>query len=254
MKSITKAGSDLVLEAAKKAAAVSLMFLALATGISYIAYACDLAVSAWPWRIGLAVMLVCSLAPFLVYLKARRTNAMWAFGTIVAIWVFAVYYFFGIFAYFYYFVFSPMRSFVRWPGLLGGGLLTIYWLFITQRNVRHTIEHPRFLKSVFIDDGKEILYDIYKGMRNFERLHKEKLPFPKIYLYLVYGLAPFSLILNRLLAPTFGSTGVLLLMAVLGMPVSLWFAALLVRVCLLMVVLPIRIEREQRRHVVVTTR
>lgn len=253
MNSINKSRPDPVFEAAKKAAPVSLLLTALATGISYVAYSGDLAVSAWPWRIGLVVMLICSLAPFLVYLKAHRTNALWAYGAIVAIAVFAIYYFFGIFAYFYYFIFSPMSGLMRWPGLLGGGALTIYWLTITRRSVKHTIEKSAFLRVAFIDDGEKISYDIQKGMRNFEKLHKERVPFPKVLSYIAYGIAPFCLILSRLLEASFGSTGVLLFVAVFGMPVSLWFAAALMRVCLVMVALPIRIERERHKRVVVAT-
>ena len=253
MNSINKSGQDPVFEAAKKAAPVSLLLTALATGISYVAYSGDLTVSVWPWRIGLVVMLICSLAPFLVCLKAHRANALWAYGAIVAIAVFSIYYFFGIFAYFYYFIFSPMPDLMRWAGLLGGGALTIYWLIITRQSVKHTVESSAFLRSAFIDDGENISFNIQRGMRNFEKLHKERLPFPKIYSYIAYCIAPFCLILSRLLEASFGSTGVLLFAAVFGMPVSLWFAGLLMRVYLVMVALPIRIEREQHKRVVVTT-
>jgi hypothetical protein len=251
--SINKSGPDPVFEAAKKAAPVSLLLTALATGISYVAYSGDLAVSVWPWRIGLVVMLICSLAPFLVYFMAHPTNALWAYGVIVAIAIFAIYYFFGIFAYFYYFIFSPMSGLMRWAGLLGGGALTIYWLSITRRSINHTIESWAFQRLAFIDDGEKISYDIQKGMRNFEKLHKERLLFPKALSYIAYGIAPFCLILSRLLQASFGSTGVLLFLAVFGMPLSLWLAAVFLRVCLVMVALPIRIERKQNKHVVVTT-
>lgn len=119
------------------------------------------------------------------------------------------------------------------------------------RGVRHTIRSTSFVETAFIDDGDVISYRIQTGMRAFERLNKERLPFPKIYLYVVYGIAPFYLILNRLFSENFGQTGVLLFLAILGMPVSLWFAGLLVRICLVMIVLPLKIERERHRRVVV---
>lgn len=112
MTSISSSQSDSTLEAAKKAALVSLLLTALATGISYVAYTGDLAASVWPWRVGLVVMLICSLAPFLVYFMAHRANALWTYGVIVAIAIFAL----------YYFIFSPMSGLMRWAGLLGGGI------------------------------------------------------------------------------------------------------------------------------------
>ena len=252
LKSVAKLPSDSVFEAVKKVTPTTIAFPALAAGLSYAAYASDLAVSIWPWRISLIVMLACFLGTASIYAKARRTNALWACGAISAIGMFAAYYFFGVFAYFYYFLFSPMPILVRWSGFLGGAVLTIYWMAVARRGIKHTIEHTSFPKNAFIDDGDVISYDLQKGMRSFERLYKERLPFPKIYSYIVYGIAPFYLILNRLLTTNFGSTGVLLFMAVLGMPMSLWFASVFVRVCLVMVALPIRIEREQRKRVVAT--
>ena len=78
-------------------------------------------------------------------------------------------------------------------------------------------------------------------MKEFEKQYKELNPFPKFFVYFVYGIAPFYLILNRILSSTFGSTGVFLFVAVLGMPASLWLAGALVRCYLLTVALPLRL-------------
>lgn len=251
LETITKSPSVPVLGAAKKAIPMSVPLPALASGISYAAYASDLAVSQWPWRIGLVVTILCLVAPFIVYLCARRTNALWAWGVIAAISVFAVYYFFGVFGYFYYFIFAPMPGWIRLPGLIGGLGITIYWLIITRRRVNYTIENTSFVKKAFLDDESMIYYDTQKGMRIFEKVYKEPQPFPRIYLYLVCGLAPFYLIINRLLAQSFGTNGVLLFIAILGMPMSLWVVGALVRVYLVMIALPRKMERATRKRVVV---
>jgi hypothetical protein len=88
-------------------------------------------------------------------------------------------------------------------------------------------------------------------MALFERLNKERSPLPKIYSYLVFGIAPFYLILGRLLSSNFGTNGVLFALAALGMPVSLWFAGLIVRLYLVMVSLPRKLEKEHRKPVLV---
>ena len=72
----------------------------------------------------------------------------------------------------------------------------------------------------------------------FERLNKERSPFPKIYYWTALGVAPFYLILNHLLSSNFGTNGVLFALAVSGLPMSLWVAGLLVRIYLVMVRLP----------------
>lgn len=101
MSSIVNVSTDFVLEAVKKIAPMSVLFPALGAGVSYVAYAGDRKVSSWPWEIGVAILLACILGLFAVYLKARRTNELWACGVIVAIGVFAVYYFFWCFRLFF---------------------------------------------------------------------------------------------------------------------------------------------------------
>ncbi len=89
-------------------------------------------------------------------------------------------------------------------------------------------------------------------MMLFDKLHNERSPFPKIYYWIVSGVAPFYLILNRLLSSGFGTNGVLFFLAVLGMPVALWFAGLLVRIYVLMVRLPRQLAKEHGKPVLVS--
>jgi len=242
---------DSVWEMTKKVAPMSLLLPLLGTGISYAAYADDLAVSGWPWKIGLLVTLVCLFLPFVISMMYRRSNLLWVCGLILSIAIFATYFFFGIFAYFYYFVFAPMSSVLRWPGLLGGIALTLYWVIVSRQTAMHTITKTSFVKRAFEESASEFRYRNQAGMALFERLNKERSPFPKIYSYIVFGIAPFYLMLGRLLSSNFGASGVLLALAVLGMPVSLWFVGLLVRIYLVMVSLPRKLEREHHKPVLV---
>lgn len=56
---------------------------------------------------------------------------------------------------------------------------------------------------------------------------------------------------QRVLSLNFGTNGVLFALAVLGMPVSLWFVGLLVRIYLVMFSLPRKLKRENCRPVLV---
>jgi hypothetical protein len=242
---------DAVWEMTKKATPVNFIFPILGAGVSYAAYADDLAVSGWPWKIGLLVTLVCLFVPLTASTMYRRSNLLWVCGLILSIATFAMYFFFGIFAYFYYFVFAPMAPHLRWPGLLGGIGLTLYWAGMSRQTVLHTITNTSFVKRAFEENAADFRYRTQAGMALFERLNKERSPFPKIYSYIVFGIAPFYLILGRLLSSNFGANGVLFVLAMLGMPVSLWFAGLLVRVYLVMVSLPRKLERENHKPVLV---
>ncbi|MEX3951754.1 hypothetical protein AB4Y40_28875 [Paraburkholderia sp. EG287B] len=172
-------------------------------------------------------------------------------GLVQSIGIFAVYFFFGIFAYFYYFIFAPLQPLVKWPGLLGGIALTFYWLASIKRSVLHTITATPFVERAFIEQQSCLGFRIQPGMTLFDQLHSERLPFPKIYYWIVSGVAPFYLILSRVLSASFGTNGVLFFLAVLGMPVSLWLGGGLVRVYVVMVFLPRQLEKERGKPVLV---
>ena len=77
----------------KKVAPMSLLLPLLSAGVSYAAYADDLSVSGWPWKIGLLVTFACFVAPLVIYMMYRRTNLLWVCGLVQSIGVFAVYFF-----------------------------------------------------------------------------------------------------------------------------------------------------------------
>ncbi|WP_260854105.1 hypothetical protein [Paraburkholderia sp. BCC1886] len=227
------------------------MLPGLGAGVSYAAYTEDLAVSGWPWKIGVFVTLVCFSIPFIVALLYRRSNLMWVCGVILTTSMFSLYYFFGIFAYFCYFIFAPLPLMVQSIALLGGTLLTLYWGVISTGTVKHLINRTPFVKKAFDEEETHFTYRMQAGTALCERLLKERSPFPKIYVYFAYGVAPFSLIGARLLSSSFGTNGLLFFLAVLGMPMSLWSAGLLARVFLMYIVLPKTLEKDRDKPVVV---
>jgi len=242
---------DLIWEMTEKVAPMSLLLPLLGAGISYAAYADDLSVSGWPWKIGLLMTFACFVAPFVIYMMYRRRNLLWVCGLVQSIGVFAVYFFFGIFAYIFYFMFAPLPLQVRWAGLLGGIALTVYWVAISRRSVLHTIKTTSLVEQAFDGNTSNLRYRIQPGVMLFEQLGKERSPFSKIYYWIALGIAPFYLILSRLLSSNFGANGVLFALAVLGMPVSLWFVGLLVRIYLLIVSLPRQLGKQHRKPVLV---
>ncbi|WP_026121231.1 hypothetical protein [Paraburkholderia kururiensis] len=243
--------SDPVRDAAKKAAWVCVLFPLLAAGVSYAAYADDLAVSEWPWRIAVVVMVVSLAALGVLLTRARGSNLLWVFGLTQCIGFFVLYFFFGVFGYFFLFLFAPLPSQVRWPGLLGGIAITAYWLYMSRKNVLRVVEHTAFIGKAFEEQAAEFQYGMEAGMQQFERLSTEKSPFPRLFALVVACIAPFYLIVQRVLTASFGTPGVLFFLAVMGMPVSLWFAGLLVRIYIIMVALPARLRREHNKPVVV---
>ncbi|WP_175816757.1 hypothetical protein [Burkholderia diffusa] len=251
MKDADGSQPDHVLAMARKAVPVCLALPLLGAGLSYAAYADELSVSTWPWKIGVLVALVCCTGLLLVYVRYRRTNELLAYGLVMSFGVFATYYFFGIFGYFCFLIFAPMPAVVRWPGLIGGIVLNVLWAVVAYRSVFRTIGATSFVSKVFSDLDEVVVYDVQRGVMEFERRHKEPSAMPKFGRNIMLGLAPFYLILGRLLSSSFGANGVLLFLAVLGMPLALLFVSLLVRIYILMIALPRQIEKERNKRVLV---
>jgi len=251
MKNISQPQSDHVLTMLKKAVPLVLVMSLLGATLSYAAYSDDLSISAWPWRIGISVAVLSCAALLFVYVRYRGTNDLYAYGLVMSIGTISTYYFFGIFCYFCYFAFAPMSDVVRWPGLIGGIALNFVWALVVQRNVRHTVNTTPFLDKVIKERGEALVYDVQRGAMEFDRYHREPNIMPKIFKYIVFGIAPFYLILNRLLSSNFGTNGLLLFLAVFGMPVALLFVSLFVRNYILMIVLPRQIAKERGKRVLV---
>ncbi|MBN3818235.1 hypothetical protein G3N57_17215 [Paraburkholderia sp. Se-20369] len=251
MMDIAQPQSDHVLAMLKKAVPLVLVMSLLGTALSYAAYADDLSVSAWPWKIGVLVALTCCAALLFVYVRYRGTNDLYAYGLVMSIGTFATYYFFGIFCYFCYFLFAPMPAVARWPGLIGGAVLNVVWALVVRRSVRHTVDATPFLDKVIKERDGDLIYDVQRGATEFERYHREPDFMPKIGKYVVFGLAPFYLILGRVLSSSFGANGLLLFLAVLGMPLALLFVSLFVRTFILMIALPRQIEKARGKRVLV---
>lgn len=242
--------TDQVSVTVKKAIPVCLMFPLLGAGISYLAYADVQGASGLSWQIGLAVAAVCCFSLFFVYVRSRGSNALLACGLILSISVSAIYYFFGVFAYFYFFIFSSISAYFRWTGVMCGGALSVWWVWGTYRSVQQTIAATSFVNKMFVESEGNIVFRLKDGMRTFDVLCQQKSPFPRVLMYIAYGIAPFGLVMNRILSSSLGGDGVLVFAAALGMPVSLWFASLFVRIYFVMVALPVRIEREKHKRVV----
>lgn len=237
--------------AARKAVAVNLICPMLGSGFAYAAYGDDLGVSQWPWKIGLLIMLAGVLMPLVIAAMYGRTNFLWAYGLVALNIVAGMYFLLGVVFFLYYLIFAPMPAVLHWTALFAGIVLTAYWMVISWKAVSYTIARTSFVRKAFWETESAFEYQPQSAMVIFEKLNKERLPFPKFYLFIVLAIGPFALLLERLLSSSVGTGGVLLFLAVLTLPLSLWIAGVLVRLYLVMVRLPRHLEREHGKPVIV---
>lgn len=234
-----------------KAVGANVLFPLLGSGFAYAAYTDDLGVSQWPWRIGMLFMAFGVLFPLTVSAIYARTKLLWVYGLVALTLIVGIYFFFGVVFFLYYVIFAPMPAVLHWLSLFGGVGVTAYWIIMSWQTISHTIARTSFVRKAFWETESGFEYQPQSAMVIFDKLNKERQPFPKFYFYIVIGVGPFGLLLERLLSSSFGTGGVVFFLAVLALPLSLWFAGVVVRVYLVMIRLPRDLQCEHRKPVIV---
>jgi hypothetical protein len=223
----------------------------LAIVLAFAAYRFDFQISSLPGKISIVLALFCVLTPFLVLLYLRRTSRFIIYGWVRLFNLLSAYTLVGITFYYFYFIFAPMPAVTKAIGLIAGGSLTLYWAIFSYFALDRFIKSSNFVEKAFHISSKSIVCDD----RFFEILNKnyeEKSPFPTWHTWIVMGVAPFFLIINRFLSAYFGSQGVLFFVAAITFPASLWLLGLTVRIFITMIQLPRSLQRKSGKSVVIS--
>ncbi|RQU32666.1 hypothetical protein DF142_32165 [Burkholderia cenocepacia] len=221
---------------------------ALAVALAFTAYKFDYGVSGLPGQISVAIAVACVATPVICWLVCRRTNKFIVYGWLRLVSLLSAYALIGIAFYFYYFIFAPMPVFARVAGLAIGGALSVYWTVYSYLALTRHIAHSDFEGRAFdIDDGAIVCRKDF--FETLDAAYAERSPFVKWHSWIVMALAPFFLVLSRLLSMYFGTGGVLFFVAAITFPASLWLIGVMIRVGVTMIQLPHAMERKYRKPV-----
>jgi hypothetical protein len=221
---------------------------ALAIALAFTAYRLDYGVSSLPWQISMAIAVICLAAPLLFRVVCHDTKKFVVYGWIRLISLLSAYALIGIAFYFYYFIFAPMSVLARVAGLVIGGGLSVYWVVFSYVALTRHIAQSDFEGRAFEFDDDAIVCrkDFFEILDNG---YAEKSPFVKWHSLIVMALAPFFLVLSRLLSMYFGTGGVLFFVAAITFPASLWLIGIMIRVGVTMIQLPRSMEQKYRKPV-----
>ena len=221
---------------------------ALAVALAFTAYKFDYGVSGLPGQISVAIAVACVATPVICWLVCRRTNKFIVYGWLRLVSLLSAYALIGIAFYFYYFIFAPMPVFARVAGLAIGGGLSVYWTVYSYLALTRHIAHSDFEGRAFdIDDGAIVCRKDF--FETLDAAYAERSPFVKWHSWIVMALAPFFLVLSRLLSMYFGTGGILFFVAAITFPASLWLIGVMIRVGVTMIQLPHAMERKYRKPV-----
>jgi hypothetical protein len=227
-----------------------LLLNGLAIALAFTAYKFDYGVSSMPGKISIAIAAICIGVPVLCWLACRSTRKFAMYGWVRLIALLSAYALLGVAFYFFYFIFAPMPMFERIVGLGIGVGLTIYWLIFSYLGLKRHIERSDFENRAFDFYDEEIVCK-EKFFKILDEGYVEKNPFVKWHTWLVMALAPFFLVLSRLLSMYFGTGGVLFFIAAVTFPASLWLIGVMVRVSVAMIQLPLFMERKYHKPVLI---
>lgn len=138
----------------------------------------------------------------------------------------------------------------RIVGLGVGGGLTAYWLIFSWLDLTRFIKRSNFENRAFDLYDEEIVCK-KKFFEILDEGYVEKDPFVRWHNWIVMALAPFFLVLSRLLSTYFGTGGVLFFIAAVTFPASLWLIGVMVRVGVTMILLPLFMEQRYRKPVLI---
>ncbi|HDR9587326.1 TPA: hypothetical protein QDC22_004974 [Burkholderia stabilis] len=221
---------------------------ALAVALAFTAYQFDYGVSSLPGKISVVIAVVCVATPVICWIACRGTQKFIVYGWLRLISLLSAYALIGLAFYFYYFVFAPMPILARIAGLVIGGGLTLYWLaYSCVALSRHVVSSDFESRAFDVDDDAIVCRkDFFEIL---DATYAERSPFVKWHSWIVMALAPFFLVLGRLLSMYFGTGGVLFFVAAVTFPASLWLIGIMVRVGVTMIQLPRTMERKYRKPV-----
>lgn len=222
----------------------------LAIALAFIAYRFDYGVSGVPGKISVAIAVICIAVPVLCWLACASTRKFAMHGSVRLIGLVSAYALLGIAFYFFYFIFAPMPLFERILGLGSGGALSAYWLIFSWLELTRFIERSNFEDRAFDFYDDEIVCKA-KFFEILDKGHVDKNPFVKWHTWIVMAVAPFSLVLSRVLSTYFGTSGVLFFIAAASFPVSLWLIGVRVRIGVTMIQLPLSMERKYHKPVLI---
>lgn len=239
-------------QAVSRAVWIGVLLNAVAVALAFTAYKFDYGVSSLPGQISVAIAMVCVATPVICWIACRGTRRFIVYGWIRLISLLSAYALIGIAFYFHYFIFAPMPVLARTAGLAIGGGLSVYWLMYSYVALTRHIEHSDFEGRAFDIDAGEIVCrkDFFEIL---DTSYVERSPFVKWHSWFVMALAPFFLVLSRLLSMYFGTGGVLFFVAAITFPASLWLIGVMIRVAVTMIQLPHAMERKYRKPVLMTT-
>jgi hypothetical protein len=197
------------------------------------------------WKAALTINLSSFTLTWIIYLQFRNTDQLIGKGLIAFLLFFNLFWLFGFAMFYFYFLFAPINSWARAIALISITLTLIYRGILIHLDIKSALkEKPDLFDRIYYNTGASITFNI-EAANLLQEARKDRNPFKSFYVYAAMFIAPFTLILNRLLSPIMGDGhGVFAITAFLSVPILQWGVEIFVQTIMTMVYYPIKLRHE----------
>jgi hypothetical protein len=202
------------------------------------------------WQSSLEVNLGAFILTWATYLPFRNTDRLLGHGLLSIFMLISLFWLFGFSMFYFYFLFAPISAWARFGILIGFTGMLFYRAYLISYDIKESFQKNKELfRRMYVDEGTCITYSQY-SYSFLQEARRDRNPLKSIHAYAAIAVAPFVLVLDRLLAPVVGEGhGVFMVSAFLTAPILLWGVDMLVQTILTTVYYPIKLQRETGKPV-----
>lgn len=240
---------------APKAAVGATLLAAIGAWMSYTFYWSDFGSSLFPFYVGLSIMAIAFLTPFLAYFACARLGYLSAvpMGILGLVILATLYYIFGLSTFLFYIIYAPLPTAVQVMGYVVGIGGHVWWLSLTWADLRNALEKSNFEGLAYEPRDGLLYFDRQNWGRRISKLmDKRGIPHQgQVWVALV--LAPAAPFIGRLFSDDFRSLGVATILAYLSLPLGLWILRASFFPFVSLIWYPLKLKRQTGKTVVLVS-
>ncbi|ABB07170.1 hypothetical protein Bcep18194_A3569 [Burkholderia lata] len=202
-----------------------------------------------PFHWSIAWVLISVIGQIVAWRADNGRGRLVLYGVFSSIVLCSAYFFVAGISWIFYFASASMPSTIRFVCIAAAIVGTLLWMILIGRQVSATLDKPAFISQAFKDVGGEIEYRL-SGMQQVTAHAEAPGLVKRIGLGLVLLAAPAIFLAARIMTPFSSSQDLLLFVALILCPCSQLLMGIIVKVYLLLIRLPLKLERLHGKSVI----
>jgi hypothetical protein len=202
------------------------------------------------WENSLIINLSSFALTWIIYLLFRNSDQLIGKGLIALLMLFSMFWLFGFAMFYFYFLFAPINKWIRAIALISITTIIFYRSILIYHDIKKAFgEEKNLFNRIYFDAGESIIFNA-AAFGVLQKTRKDRNPFISFYVYAAMFIAPFTLVLNRLLSPIMGDGhGVFAVTAFISIPILQWGADIFTQTIVTTIYYPIKLQLQTGKPV-----